>query len=719
MSSASKKQRNSLPGPPTKKLYKVRSPDFTLAQAQSELPFPPRAQPQASKQAVSFPIKSQPQPPKKKESSFEAVPDPTVEAVPETAVLFEPQAIVNPRSALFNESTAERAPGGWRLARCFARLVCGETGEEETQVSVFPSVSTAVPPAPVQKPKAKAPPPPPKSAKAKGPPPPPPKAKQPSWKGQKPAPQWKTDKVVNCNPIRQQGLLEGSIWQQVNQTIEQRGDDAPLCTDTLNSAFMRLADESTKKRDSLTSRMRRRKKVQKQRVLPQKDTLKADLLYTQLVRKGIADVQQLLSIVGTRPPQPEAEIARGYSESSLSSSSSTSSSESTQSTDSDTDSERSSKAAEKSEDAENGVALNEDSLQILLDFLHLADGHEDQLVKMSGPDESAGDAAGNLAVTPGFAPRLAAADVKTRRASGVKPQLPLAAAEHLLQQLLLQVGPAALVQSRVSLMLAVLRFPKEADHLENIMRRGIDAARCVVNSTALPKLLQGYLHLVNYVNHSSKQLGSAQGVTLDSIAKLAHTRCRASLQKEGVQHTKRTLPKPTNALDLLVVEVQNKQEPTWLATLTSDLEGCRSACDLDYEALSLGIKDLDTQVAAIEERLRSLKASRDDSSEPPALTAARLSEFVASAYPRVAALRSLKEELESATADMRKYFAEPATSPLPAMLRSLATLLDALPRPEHAPANLVRNLVEKFNKGSQDREHSGGSSPRKAKRGGG
>ena len=53
----------------------------------------------------------------------------------------------------------------------------------------------------------------------------------------------------------------------------------------------------------------------------------------------------------------------------------------------------------------------------------------------------------------------------------------------------------------------------------------LTAAWTIIDSKAMPILLEGILLLGNSVNASSKNLGGAVGVTLESLTKLAHTRC--------------------------------------------------------------------------------------------------------------------------------------------------------------------------------------------------
>mmetsp|Transcript_142718 Transcript_142718/g.248879 ORF Transcript_142718/g.248879 Transcript_142718/m.248879 type:complete len:581 (-) Transcript_142718:95-1837(-) len=456
----------------------------------------------------------------------------------------------------------------------------------------------------------------------------------PAWKGPQPTEGLKSARVVNWNPIRHTGLLEGSVWQQVNENLEQRGHHL-VSKEILNSAFMRSADELSKKDNATASR---RARDREHRILPAREALVGDLLHCQLARQGLTDLDRLCYIVGVvldKPDSPEAET-RDSDDSSSSQSSGQRSPFSDTDSDSDTSSED-----EPEPEKQDRSPLAEESLQTLLTFLRLAEGVEDKLKSLSDASLST----------------------------------PLAAPERLLRELLLKVGPVSLLRSRVQAMLRVQCFPREADNLERIMRSGIQAARAVVESKALPVLLEGVLLLGNYVNSSSNSLGSALGVTLESLVKLEHTRALAA-QSPSEGATKES-EKAANALCLLVRQLQASQDPEFLDTLICDLQGCRVARELECSAASLSVKDLEAQVHALEVCLESFP-SCPAGEEPPASFPARLKRFNIYAKPRLAMLRSLEEDLQSATVAMRKYFAEPATTPLNKMLRSLATLLDVL-----------------------------------------
>merc|ERR1719265_1045453 len=227
--------------------------------------------------------------------------------------------------------------------------------------------------------------------------------------------------------------------------------------------------------------------------------------------------------------------------------------------------------------------------------------------------------------------------------------------------------------SRVQATLIVTCFPKETELLESTIRSGLHAAGAVVTSTAIPIFLEGVLLLGNYVNSSSQALGSATGVTLDSLAKLAHTRSLDSAPERTAGK-----PAPKTALDLLIDQLQETQGPTWLVTLRSELQCCQKACDLDVSATSSGLKELSAKLQTVEGCFPSL----GDTAEESAFSIeARVKRFLTYAAPRLDMLRGLEQDLQDATTGLRKYFAEPPGTSLTSMLRSLASLLDLLPKP--------------------------------------
>lgn len=524
--------------------------------------------------------------------------------------------------------------------------------------------------------------------------------------GEAPA-QLKARRVVNWNPIRQEQLLEGSVWTKINHSIGERGHDL-LPKEVLSKAFTHPAAKAKSK--PLPKPKARKSSVIKveSRVLSAREAFLADLLYRQLDKLG-ADHQQIFSIVGmpeafdksaeresASPSQPGVEtlcmsgcdgkdkfavylenapsddmgLNRSNSEAvfndkpvlnqsksepsfkkpipsssfSSNSSSGSSGSRSTKSegsdseasdiekstdepdSDSDSDSESESDSGSETESDEDGIkAVSVDSFEVLMNLLRLAEKVQEGLKK----------------------------DTKG----------PLAAPELLLQQLLTKVGPPEVLRSRVQASCCIRKLSNEADELARKMCLSIKAANIILKSSAIPSLLEGVLVLGNYVNSASRQLGEACGITIDSIAKLAHTRTIKSSSSNGEND---------NALCMVVHSVQqNEKDPLWFFNLHSELENCREACGLDTNTVKPSLKNLAHKVSTTRECLQHV----------PCLQA-RLKRFLGEAYPRLAMLQSLEDELHSKTVAMRSYFAEPGSSSLSDMLCSLSAILDFLPKPD-------------------------------------
>jgi len=264
-----------------------------------------------------------------------------------------------------------------------------------------------------------------------------------------------------------------------------------------------------------------------------------------------------------------------------------------------------------------------------------------------------------------------------------------------------------MLRSRVQATLIMTCFPKETDELERKIRKGLHAARAVVSSSSIPVFLEGVLLLGNYVNSSSQTLGSATGVALDSITKLAHTR---ALESESEANNRSFVQKPKNALILLVDHLQKTQEPTWLKTLIYELECCREACDLDISTTGSGVKDLLAKLKVVEECFKPIQGFNEN--ESPASIEARVKRFMAYATPRLEMLRNLETDLQAATGTVRKYFAEPHSTSLTHMLRSLASLLDLLPRenafsPRGLHSNSPRGLHSNSPRGNDSKSPRG------------
>lgn len=230
----------------------------------------------------------------------------------------------------------------------------------------------------------------------------------------------------------------------------------------------------------------------------------------------------------------------------------------------------------------------------------------------------------------------------------------------------------------VDMALLMARFAEKAA----VIRTEIDTALCavsaVLDSSTIPVLLEGVLLLGNYVNASSRSLGGAVGVTLESLAKLAHTRCRVAAKVKGGREQQ------GNALCVLVMHLQQTR-PSFIETLAGDLDTCRTSKDFDPKAAAAEVRALAAQVDAIEKYRE--KVTPDDSSSggeaescPDALAPELLREFLTRATPEMTGLQALLEELTEATAALRRWLAEPSQSELGNMLGALGALRDALPK---------------------------------------
>lgn len=129
-----------------------------------------------------------------------------------------------------------------------------------------------------------------------------------------------------------------------------------------------------------------------------------------------------------------------------------------------------------------------------------------------------------------------------------------APAEEFMRGLL--IAPLSVLLPRVEMALNMSRFSDEVTRLERELRLGINTMETVMKSESLPLLFEGVLLLGNYVNSNCKPLSSAVGVTLESVAKLAHTRCLPSLTGASLGKGKG----PQHALDLLVAHLQEANE---------------------------------------------------------------------------------------------------------------------------------------------------------------
>lgn len=258
--------------------------------------------------------------------------------------------------------------------------------------------------------------------------------------------------------------------------------------------------------------------------------------------------------------------------------------------------------------------------------------------------------------------------------------------EAFLLQLVVGFGSLEVLQARVDAALTITRFPSRAEVAEQELRVALGAVSSVMNSSAVPVLLEGVLLLGNSVNSSSRQLGGAVGVTLESLAKLAHTRC---LPPDSVKECTVSDKKgqSENALHVLVMHLEQAR-PSFAESLSRDLEPCNSARDFDPKVASCLIDELSKQVHSIRLRSRAADAeTSDDIHTLDAMAPERLRQFLDTAVPKLDSIKELLQELDEATVALRQWFAEPAESSLQGMLHSLASLRDALPgsRPVKRP----------------------------------
>lgn len=426
---------------------------------------------------------------------------------------------------------------------------------------------------------------------------------------------------MNWQPIRQPKRWEGSVWQQVYEGMQHRGDEAQLPDAEWTNAFMRRCETmeaaTTSQGDHSVNPAASPKAAQKPqppRILQGKAAFNADLRFAQLSRLGFDTVTRLSWAVVYSPTRASGIDCAG-----------------------------SSVASEESE-------VPEEALEALLGLLHCADGYEDLFVTVQ---EGHG---GTSPASP--------------------TPVPMPPSEELLSQMLVQTGRLRGLQSWVADALCVERMPEEICGVERRARASVEAVRAVMASRALPQLLEGVLLLGNYVNSSTQSLGGAVAVTLDSLAKLAHTRC---LQSDSVTDRVNSSPscrsaQPSNALSLLAGQLQEKYGCTFLETLITELENCSSVRDVDPKAIQVAVRDVLAQVQSLESRI----ATSDCGETPPSLGTTRLQSFLANLRPQIEALESLAAEFVAVTAGCRKHFAEPNTCTLPEMLANLTSLLEPL-----------------------------------------
>lgn len=409
----------------------------------------------------------------------------------------------------------------------------------------------------------------------------------PQWRGPAPPPGWRSERVVNWQPIRQSGRWEGSVWEQVYANLQQGSFDL-LPSSDLNMAFLRGPDDQGRSNRRCDGATGAESTAPARRILSGGLSLSADLRYAQLVRLGFRTAESLQWAIGH--DGATAQLVASAPE------------------------------------------LPEEALEALHDLLVAADGYEGQLLESGQRVEDS----------------------------------QLVSSEALVRDVLLTAGPLKSVLARVSLALSMARFPAEAGSAEAHVQAGINAIKAVRSSSMLPKLLEGILLLGNYLNAGSRALSGAVGVTLESLAKLAHTKPRPGADSVN-----------SNALSIIMGHLMQRHGPELLCSLLRDLDGCRSGRDLDPMAMEQAVERLRNQIRAVETRSRS-EGDCDCPTLAPALQRTRLLTFLEGAAPRVRALESLVAELDTETLQLQRHFAEPKETSLADMIRSLASLADAL-----------------------------------------
>eukprot|EP00435_Cladocopium_sp_Y103_P049009 s1077_g14.t1 len=225
----------------------------------------------------------------------------------------------------------------------------------------------------------------------------------------------------------------------------------------------------------------------------------------------------------------------------------------------------------------------------------------------------------------------------------------------------------------VRLNLDMARFNPKANDLESGLDLALTAAWSIIDSKAMPVLLEGILLLGNSVNAASKNLGGAVGVTLESLTKLAHTRCLPAKQAAG---NKRKSSRVESALEVLTLHLDQANQG-FIGNLVSDLDACQSAKDFDHKLMASLVQELAEQVGLVQKHLRL-----HPESHAPCIQAQRLQSFLTEANGRIQHLQTCLEEIDEATVSLRQWFAEPPSSSLHDMLRVLAALRKLIPSPK-------------------------------------
>lgn len=405
----------------------------------------------------------------------------------------------------------------------------------------------------------------------------------PSWQKPEISAEWQVERMVNWQPIRQTSRLEGSVWQQVHDSLDGQAAHG-LPQDLLERFMRKISEVQAPKRGSEVGQ--KKAVSQTKRLLSSKQALVADIHHALLTRKGFRKVDDLTWILG--PAKGDEEVPA------------------------------------------------EEVLEALQGLLGAAVGEERSLT-------AAGQAA--------------------------KDGVP---SEVFLRQLL-EREPLQELQQRVQLNLDMARFNPKANDLESGLDLALTAAWSIIDSKAMPVLLEGILLLGNSVNAASKNLGGAVGVTLESLTKLAHTRCLPAKQAAG---NKRKSSRVESALEVLTLHLDQANQG-FIGNLVSDLDACQSAKDFDHKLMASLVQELAEQVGLVQKHLRL-----HPESHAPCIQAQRLQSFLTEANGRIQHLQTCLEEIDEATVSLRQWFAEPPSSSLHDMLRVLAALRKLIPSPK-------------------------------------
>eukprot|EP00403_Amphidinium_massartii_P023629 CAMPEP_0178391686 /NCGR_PEP_ID=MMETSP0689_2-20121128/11292_1 /TAXON_ID=160604 /ORGANISM="Amphidinium massartii, Strain CS-259" /LENGTH=666 /DNA_ID=CAMNT_0020012239 /DNA_START=395 /DNA_END=2399 /DNA_ORIENTATION=- len=415
----------------------------------------------------------------------------------------------------------------------------------------------------------------------------------PDWTGLKPGPEWRPERVVNWQPIRQVARFEGSVWQQVMEGAKL--GPATLSEQTLQSSFMRKGSNGNSMR-----RSRSASQLPAARCLSQNQALAADLAHAQLQRLGVSAASQLEWVLGSSGDGATAGGADTVEE-----------------------------------------ELSQDVLETLMNLLRAATVEEDALLEAFGSPAGA-----TLAPSEGFLKQL------------------------------FKVGPLPLLRARVEMALGMARFKERLHSLATDADLGINSSRRILNSRALPILLHGVLELGNYVNGHSKALGNAVCVTLESLPKLAHTRCLSG--GDGGGGRLRSSGGAETALQLLVRQLIVSR-PSFLDQLLLDLELCKRAKDLDRKALGQALQDMKEEIQGIEAFLGAI-SDQNEADVPVALRKGRVQAFLGSACPALTAVEEQFRDLDANAEKLGRWLAETPGMPLSTMMSHLAALCDGLPQ---------------------------------------